>query len=93
MIDFFFFQCKNYLKQLLYGEKMSKFDYTWKGQSAIIGKRTGVASFFGVNIAGFFAFILWRNLYLSKIRSYDNKLRVFIDWNLYLFFKRDISRL
>ena len=34
------------LKQLLYGEKMSKFDYTWKGQSAIIGKRTGVASFF-----------------------------------------------
>jgi len=81
------------LKQLLNNDKMSKFDYTWKGQSAIIGKRTGIASFFGVNIAGFFAFILWRNLYLSKIRSYDKKLRVLIDWNLDLFFKRDISRL
>ena len=81
------------LKHLLHDGKMSKFDYTWKGQSAIIGKRTGVASFFGVNIAGFFAFILWRNLYLSKIRSYDKKLRVLIDWNLDLFFKRDISRL
>ena len=81
------------LKELLNAESMSKFDYTWKGQSAIIGKRTGVASFFGMNIAGFFAFILWRNLYLSKIRSYDKKLRVLIDWNLDLFFKRDISRL
>ena len=77
---------------LLNRKAMLKFDYIWKGQSAIIGKNTGIASFFGINIAGFFAFILWRNLYLSKIRSYDKKLRVLIDWNLDLFFKRDISR-
>ena len=80
------------IRQFLNRKTLSKFDYVWKGQSAIIGKNTGIASFFGINIAGFFAFILWRNLYLSKIRSFDKKLRVLIDWNLDLFFKRDISR-
>ena len=37
--------------------------------------------------------MLWRNLYLSKIRSSDKKFRVWLDWTLDLFFKRDISRL
>ena len=37
--------------------------------------------------------LLWRNLYLSKIRSSDKKFRVWLDWTLDLFFKRDISRL
>ena len=81
------------LKELLKGGTLSKFDYSWKGQSAIIGKRTGIASFFGINIAGFVAYLLWRNLYLSKIRSSDKKFRVWLDWTLDLFFKRDISRL
>ncbi len=81
------------LKELLNGRSMLKFDYTWKGQSAIIGKRTGIASFFGINVAGFLAFLMWRNLYLSKIRTYDKKFRVWLDWTLELFFKRDISRL
>ena len=80
-------------KRQVSGGEMLAFDYTWKGQSALIGKRTGVATFFGINVAGFLAFILWRNLYLSKIRGWEKKLRVWIDWNLDLFFRRDISRL
>ena len=52
------FAAKN-LRCLLSNTNMEKFDYEWKGQSAIIGKRTGVASFFGVNIAGFFACLLY----------------------------------
>ena len=81
------------LKCLLSSTEMEKFDYEWKGQSAIIGKRTGVASFFGMNVVGFWAFVAWRNLYLSKMRSWEKRLRVWIDWNVGLFFSRDISRL
>ena len=81
------------LRCLLSNTEMEKFDYEWKGQSAIIGKRTGVASFFGMNIVGFWAFVAWRNLYLSKMRSWEKRLRVWIDWNVGLFFSRDISRL
>ena len=81
------------LRSLLSNTEMEKFDYEWRGQSAIIGRRTGVASFFGMNVVGFWAFVAWRNLYLSKMRSWEKRLRVWIDWNIGLFFSRDISRL
>ena len=86
------FAAKN-LRCLLSNTNMEKFDYEWKGQSAIIGKRTGVASFFGMNIVGFWAFVAWRYLYLSKMRSWEKRFRVWLDWNIGLFFSRDISRL
>ena len=50
------------LKELLKGGTLSKFDYSWKGQSAIIGKRTGIASFFGIIIAGFGIFVMEKSL-------------------------------
>lgn len=74
------------------GEK-TKFVFKSKGQMAIIGKRTGIASFFGSNIAGFWAWLLWRNVYLSKIPRMDKRVRVFLDWTIDLFFDRDISRM
>jgi NADH dehydrogenase len=73
-------------------EKM-KFVYESKGQMAIIGKRTGIASFLGMNIHGLLAWLLWRNVYLSKIPTWDKRFRVFLDWTADIFFDRDISRL
>ena len=70
-----------------------KFEYHSKGQMAIIGKRTGIATFLGMNISGFLAWLIWRNVYLSKIALPDKKIRVFLDWTIDLFFDRDISRL
>jgi len=62
-------------------------------QMAIIGKRSGIATFLGMNISGFWAWLIWRNIYLSKITTFDKKTRIFIDWTIDLFFDRDISRL
>ena len=70
-----------------------KFEYHSKGQMAIIGKRTGIATFLGMNISGFLAWIIWRNVYLAKITLPDKKVRVFLDWMIDLLFDRDISRL
>jgi len=70
-----------------------KFEYHSKGQMAIIGKRTGIATFFGVNISGLLAWIIWRNVYLSKIALPDKRIRVLLDWIIDLLFDRDISRL
>jgi NADH dehydrogenase len=64
-----------------------------KGQMAIIGKRTGVATIFGINMSGFLAWFLWRNVYLSKIPNLEKRVRVLLDWTIDLFFDRDISRL
>ena len=81
------------LKALIKNSEKEKFVYHSKGQMAIIGKRTGIATFLGMNISGFWAWLIWRNVYLSKISTFDKKIRVFLDWTIDLFFDRDISRL
>jgi len=70
-----------------------KFVYHSKGQMAIIGKRTGIATFLGMNISGFLAWLIWRNVYLSKVALPSKKVRIFLDWTIDLLFDRDISRL
>ena len=81
------------LISLIQNSEQEKFVYHSKGQMAIIGKRSGIATFLGVNISGFIAWLIWRNVYLSKIPTFDKKTRVFLDWIIDLFFDRDISRL
>jgi len=83
----------NNLHAIIRNKEKTKFVYESKGQMAIIGKRTGIASFLGMNIHGILAWILWRNLYLSKIPTWDKRLRVFLDWTVDILFDRDISRL
>jgi len=70
-----------------------KFVYHSKGQMAIIGKRSGIATFLGMNISGFWAWLIWRNVYLSKIKSLEKKTHIFLDWTIDMFFDRDVSRL
>jgi NADH dehydrogenase len=81
------------LISLIKNSKKEKFVYHSKGQMAIIGKRSGIATFLGMNISGFWAWLIWRNIYLSKITTFDKRTRVFLDWVIDLFFDRDISRL
>lgn len=75
------------------GTEKARFEYRSKGQMAIIGKRTGIGTFLGINVSGFWAWVLWRNIYLSKMARLEKKTRVFLDWTIDLFFDRDISRL
>ncbi len=81
------------LKAVIKNLEKEKFEFHSKGQMAIIGKRSGIATFLGMNISGFWAWLIWRNVYLSKIPTLDKKIRVFLDWTIDLFFDRDISRL
>jgi len=81
------------LEALIKNSQKEKFVYHSKGQMAIIGKRDGIATFLGMNISGFWAWLIWRNVYLSKIPTLDKKIRVLLDWVIDLFFDRDISRL
>lgn len=78
---------------LIRSRERKAFVYKPKGQMAIIGKRSGIASIFGMNVSGFWAWFIWRSIYLSKIPSGEKKTRVMLDWTIDLFFRRDISRL
>jgi NADH dehydrogenase len=71
------------------GRPMEAFDFKTIGQLAAIGRRTGVARVFGRNFSGFFAWWLWRTIYLMKLPRLDRKIRVAIDWTLDLMFAKD----
>jgi len=73
----------------LAGGTPAAFDFKTVGQLAAIGRRTGVARVFGINFSGFFAWWLWRTIYLSKLPRIEKKLRVAIDWTLDLIFTKD----
>ena len=80
------------IKQTIENKEKKKFEYSWKGQSAIIGKHYGIAEVMGMKITGFWAWVLWRNYYLTKMPNIEKRLRVWLDWNIDLFSRIDISR-
>jgi hypothetical protein len=51
----------------------------------------GVANILGVNFSGFFAWWLWRTIYLSKLPRIEKKIRVALDWTLDLCFPKDFA--
>lgn len=81
------------LNAIINARPMEKFKYTPKGQLAIIGKRTGIASLFGFNVRGIVAWWLWRNIYISKVPTHTKRFRLSLDWLEDLFFDRDIARI
>jgi NADH dehydrogenase len=60
------------------------------GVLASLGRRSAVAEVCGFRFSGFFAWWLWRTVYLFKLPGLERKVRVALDWTLDLFFPRDI---
>jgi NADH dehydrogenase len=72
------------------GRALAPFSFRTIGLLASIGRRTGVAQIFGINFSGFFAWWLWRTIYLSKLPGVDKKVRVAFEWTLDLLFRKDV---
>jgi NADH:ubiquinone reductase (H+-translocating) len=81
------------LNAFLRTENLQPFKFKGLGELAAIGHMTAVAEIMGMHFSGFFAWWMWRTIYLSKLPGFDRKLRVLIDWTLDLFFPRDINLL
>ncbi len=69
------------------------FNHRPLGLLASLGRRSAVAEIGGLRFSGFFAWWLWRTLYLLKLPGLERKLRVATDWTLDLLFSPDISLL
>jgi NADH:ubiquinone reductase (H+-translocating) len=73
------------------GGRKKPFRFSTLGRLAAIGRRTGVANVFGLNFSGFFAWWLWRTIYLFKLPRLEKKMRVALDWTLDLCFAKDFA--
>jgi NADH:ubiquinone reductase (H+-translocating) len=74
----------------LSGRTLRAFSFKTIGLLASVGRRMGVARIFGLNFSGFFAWWMWRTVYLSKLPGLDKKVRVAFDWTLDLLFPKDV---
>jgi len=80
------------IKKTLVGSSVLKpFSYRSKGMMATIGNKAGVASLMGHNISGIFAWIIWRSYYLSHLPTFEQKIKIGIDWAINIFFGTDLT--
>jgi len=63
------------------------------GMLAPLGHRSAVADIKGFKFSGFFAWLMWRAIYLGKLPGWDRKIRVSLDWFLDIFLPKDIIQL
>jgi len=56
------------------------FKFHPRGMLASIGHRNAVAVIYGVKLSGFFAWFLWRGIYLAKLPTFSRKLEVAMNW-------------
>ena len=75
---------------VLHRRPLKSFSFRTLGLLASIGRRMGVARVLGFNFSGFFAWWMWRTVYLSKLPGLDKKVRVAFDWTLDLLFPKDV---
>jgi len=74
---------------LIKNKPLEKFIYKHQGDLISLGRFFAIGEIKGVAFSGFFAWILWRVVYLSKMISNKDKIKTFIDWLLDIFYPRD----
>jgi NADH:ubiquinone reductase (H+-translocating) len=74
-------------------QSIRPFRYKMLGQFAAIGRKSAVATVFGLRFSGFLAWLLWRGAYLLMLPRLDRKVRVFLEWLLDACFARDTVQL
>lgn len=77
----------------LRGKPLQPYRHAYAGSVASLGLHKGVAQVYGVKVRGWLAWFLHRTYHLSRIPTFNRKVRVVLDWTLALFFHREIVSL
>jgi NADH dehydrogenase len=80
------------LAKNLHGD-LEPYRYRMLGEVATLGRYRGIASVFGIPLKGFLGWWVTRTYHLYQLPLISRKLRVLTDWNVALFFRRDIAEL
>lgn len=81
--------CATNLLRSLEGEATHPFRHNALGSLAALGCRSAVAKVFGIKLAGFPAWFMYRTVYLLKMPSWSRRFRIIMDWTTDLFFRRE----
>jgi len=60
---------------------------------ASLGLHRGVADVYGVKVKGLPAWFMHRTYHMSRMPTFNRKVRIVLDWTLALFFRRELVAL
>lgn len=83
---------QNVLAAIGRGGKTRPFSYRSLGVFVPLGKFSAAAEVMGFKVSGLPAWWLYRTYYLYQLPRIERKIKVFLDWNLALIFRRDIVK-
>jgi NADH dehydrogenase len=78
---------------LIQNKPLEKFVYKHQGDLISLGRFFAIGEIKNFTFSGFFTWILWRVVYLSKLISNKDKVKTFTDWLLDFFYPRDITEI
>ncbi len=81
------------LVRSLRGEPLVDYRHRYAGSVASLGLYQGVAQVYGIRLRGFPAWFMHRTYHMSRMPTFNKKVRVVLDWTLSLFFRRDVVSL
>ena len=75
------------------GEQPKDYKHKYAGSVASLGLYKGVAKIYGVKLTGLPAWLMHRTYHMSRIPSFNRKVRVLADWTLAFWLKREVISL
>ena len=78
---------------VLNGREPRSYAHKHAGSVASLGMYKGVAQIYGIKLRGFPAWFMHRSYHVSRVPTFNRKMRVVLDWTLALFFRRDVVAL
>lgn len=77
----------------LRGSSLHEYKHKYVGSVAGLGLYKGVANVYGIKLKGVPAWFMHRTYHVSRVPTWNRKIRVIVDWTMALFFKREIISL
>jgi NADH:ubiquinone reductase (H+-translocating) len=81
------------IREVIRGREPVNYAHKHAGSVASLGLHKGVAQVYGVKMTGWPAWFMHRTYHMSRIPSFNRKVRVVVDWSLAFFLKREVVAL
>jgi NADH dehydrogenase FAD-containing subunit len=75
------------------GGQLADYRHKYVGSVASLGLYRGVAELYGIKVRGLPAWFIHRTYHVSRMPTFNRKVRVIADWTAALFFRREIVAL
>jgi NADH dehydrogenase len=75
------------------GRALHDYKHAYAGSVASLGLYRGVAEIYGIRLRGVVAWFMHRTYHVSRMPTFNRKVRVLADWTAALFFRREVVAL